>query len=102
MRGLGGSARPLVAAGAYAVYGKKVQGRTQGVSDQVAQPEYSIEFVDEAGQVVAKVPITNISEIPDVIADDEMDLTVDPVLGMGPNGEIEEFFLYVYRQEVSR
>lgn len=80
------------AAGAYAVRSKKVQARTQGVSDQVAQPQYSIEFVDETGKVVAEVPITNISEIPEVIADDEMDLTVDPILEMGPNGEIEEVF----------
>lgn len=80
------------AAGAYAMRAKKVQARTQGASDQVAQPEYSIEFIDETGKVVAEVPITNISEIPEVIADDEIDLTVDPVLEMGPNGEVEEVF----------
>jgi hypothetical protein len=89
---LSASVRRPPAAGTYALRAKKIVQRAQGsgASDQVAQSQYVVEFIDEQGNVVGEAPITNISEIPAGIADDEIDATVEPVLELGPDGQMEE------------
>jgi len=89
---LSASVRRPPAAGTYALRAKKIvqQAQGSGASDQVAQSQYVVEFIDEQGNVVGEAPITNISEIPAGIADDEIDATVEPVLELGPDGQMEE------------
>jgi hypothetical protein len=90
--GPSGSVKRPPAAGTYALRAKKIaqQAQGSGASDQLAQSQYVIEFIDEQGNVVGEAPITNISEIPAAIADDEMDATVESVLELGPDGQMEE------------
>lgn len=80
------------AAGTYTLRAKAKKAQIHSAGDQLAQSEYIVEFIDEKGNVVGEAPITSISEIPESIADDEIDATVDLVLEVGPNGEMEEVF----------